>query len=251
VEAEMRGTLLLWALLHGPGIVLASTIVTSISPDRIGYGGGTINIHGEGFATDGFSQFDPTKGNKVIFANSYTSVECQNPINWNFLLENPADPSSKKITCDMPPRPIQAGSNWYNLQLKVDGVEVSNSKAIEYRDHETPYLDDIVNNYGKPGDLITLKGEIFTKEYGNANWRDSEGGQDARREESITGVVVGDRECELTDPLGNVYGMFLDDDGTSNDGNITCKPGGTFIGPRNVTIVVSGKHGKVEGGLGT
>ena len=78
----MRGTLLLWpALLHGPGIffffflflnfhflsgiVLASTIVTSISPDRIGYGGGTINIHGEGFATDGFSQFDPTKGNKV------------------------------------------------------------------------------------------------------------------------------------------------------------------------------------------
>ena len=66
VEAEMRGTLLLWpALLHGPSIVLASTIVTSISPDRIGYGGGTINIHGEGFATDGFSQFDPTKGNKV------------------------------------------------------------------------------------------------------------------------------------------------------------------------------------------
>ena len=81
VEAEMRGTLLLWpALLHGPGnflfflfflififlgIVLPSTIVTSISPDRIGYGGGTINIHGEGFATDGFSQFDPNKGNKV------------------------------------------------------------------------------------------------------------------------------------------------------------------------------------------
>ena len=106
VEAEMRGTLLLWHLLHGPGLALASTIVTSISPDRIGYGGGTINIHGEGFATDGFSQFDPNKGNKVlekksscemafllsqvIFANSYTSVECQNPINWNFLLENPA-----------------------------------------------------------------------------------------------------------------------------------------------------------------
>ena len=57
---------LLWTLLlHGPAIVLASTIVTSISPDRIGYGGGTISIHGEGFATDGFSQFDPTKGNKV------------------------------------------------------------------------------------------------------------------------------------------------------------------------------------------
>ena len=33
----------------------------------------------------------------------------------------------------------------YNLQLKVDGVEVSNNKAIEYRDHETPYLKAIVN----------------------------------------------------------------------------------------------------------
>ena len=40
-------------------------MVTSISPDRIGYGGGTININGDGFATDGFSQFDPDKGNKV------------------------------------------------------------------------------------------------------------------------------------------------------------------------------------------
>ena len=66
VEAKMRGSLLLWGLLHGPGTVLASTIVTSIEPYRIGYGGGTIHIHGEGFATDGFSQFDPTKGNKVL-----------------------------------------------------------------------------------------------------------------------------------------------------------------------------------------
>ena len=74
---------------------------------------------------------------------------------------------------------------------------------------KSPKSEDVQPNqncsYGKPGDLITLKGEIFTKEYGNANWRDSEGGQDGRREESITGVVVGDRECELTDPLGNVW----------------------------------------------
>ena len=34
------------------------------------------------------------------------SVECQNPINWNFLLENPQDPSQYKITCDMPPKPV-------------------------------------------------------------------------------------------------------------------------------------------------
>ena len=40
--------------------------VTRLNTDRIGWGGGTIVIEGDGFATDGFSQFDPSKGNKVI-----------------------------------------------------------------------------------------------------------------------------------------------------------------------------------------
>ena len=39
--------------------------VTRLNTDRIGWGGGTIVIEGDGFATDGFSQFDPSKGNKV------------------------------------------------------------------------------------------------------------------------------------------------------------------------------------------
>ena len=51
-----------------------------------------------------------------------------------------------------------------------------------------------------------------------------------RREESITGVVVGDRECQLTDDLGNVYGMMLDGE-ESDEGNITCLPGGRSSDP--------------------
>ena len=31
------------------------------------------------------------------------------------------------------------------------------------------------NRYGKPGDLITFYGRIYTKDYGNSNWRDDEG----------------------------------------------------------------------------
>ena len=54
---------------------------------------------------------------------------------------------------------------------------------------------------------------------------------------------MGDRECQLTDDLGNVYGMMLDGL-DSDEGNITCLPGGTFIGPRNLTFVVSGRYGK-------
>ena len=44
----------------------------------------------------------------------------------------------------------------------MDGVEVSNSKAIEYRDHETPYLDAIVNKYELDKKVGTLYLIIFT-----------------------------------------------------------------------------------------
>ena len=48
------------------GLVYGETpVVTSINVNRIGWGGGMVVITGEGFATDAFSQFDPTKGNKV------------------------------------------------------------------------------------------------------------------------------------------------------------------------------------------
>ena len=36
----------------------------------------------------------------------------------------------------------------------MDGVEVSNNKAIEYRDHETPYLNAIVNKYELDGKKV-------------------------------------------------------------------------------------------------
>ena len=61
---SMKRLLLAGLLLHSSGPVLGAS-VTSIDPRDIGEGGGTIVIHGDGFATDGFSQFDPSKGNKV------------------------------------------------------------------------------------------------------------------------------------------------------------------------------------------
>lgn len=56
---------LVLAALALPRLASTASVVTNIDPNRIGYGGGTINIHGDGFATDAFSQFDPSKGNKV------------------------------------------------------------------------------------------------------------------------------------------------------------------------------------------
>ena len=105
----------------------------------------------------------------------------------------------------------------------------------------------VTKRYGRPGDLVTLKGRFFTKEYGNTNFQ-TEGGEtdmDTRREESLTAVMLSARECELTDELGNLYGLTLDSE-ESNEGSITCKPGGTFIGPVNATVFVSGTYGKSQ-----
>ena len=60
--------------------------------------------------------------------------------------------------------------------------------------HEGVRQRELAGLGGRPGLNFLDKG-VF---------RQHHHGQDERREESITGVVVGDRECELTDPLGNV-----------------------------------------------
>ena len=68
------------------------------------------------------------------------SVPCQNPINWNFLLENPQDPSTTRIVCDLPPREGSKGSDWFSLLLEVDGEEVPNQFAVRYLLANTPLL---------------------------------------------------------------------------------------------------------------
>ena len=88
--------------------------------------------------------------------------------------------------------------------------------------------------------MITLSGRFFTKEYGNMNFQDGDDtDMTSRREESITAILLGGRGCELTDELGNIYGLSLESSG-SDEGSMTCKPGGTFIGPTNATVFISG-----------
>ena len=83
--------------------------------------------------------------NQIWFANEFVSVPCQNPINWNFLLENPQDPSTTRIVCDLPPREGSKGSDWFSLILKVDGEEVHNSFSIRYYSSYTPYIRQVIH----------------------------------------------------------------------------------------------------------
>ena len=59
---------------------------------------------------------------------------------------------------------------------------------------------------------------------------------------SITGIVMGNRECEPADDLGNLYG--IDYDPKTAMGNVTCIPAGSYVGPMNSTVYISGKYGK-------
>ena len=67
-------------------------------------------------------------------------MPCQNPINWNFLLENPQDPSTTRIVCDLPPREGSKGSDYFSLILKVDGEEVPNQFVVRYLLANTPLV---------------------------------------------------------------------------------------------------------------
>ena len=70
-------------------------------------------------------------------------MPCQNPINWNFLLENPQDPSTTRIVCDLPPREGSKGSDYFSLILKVDGEEVPNSFTVRYYWRYTPLVEKV------------------------------------------------------------------------------------------------------------
>ena len=56
------------------------------------------------------------------------------------MLENPQDPSTTRIVCDLPPREGTKGSDWFSLILKVDGEDVPNTFAVRYLLDNTPLL---------------------------------------------------------------------------------------------------------------
>ena len=153
----------------------------------------------------------------------------------------------------------------------MDGVNIDTPYIyIRYDGRYTPWLRNIktnnsLQNYGVPGQMVTFGGRFFTKDYGNLNIGEEEFGTVTFNEQhylysiyldtgdplsdeepedkySITGVIMGERECVPADELGNVYGIELNK--TSGEGTISCIPAGTYIGPMNARVYISGKYGK-------
>ena len=63
----------------------------------------------------------------------------------------------------------------FYLKLQVDGVDIDTPYTyIRYDTRYTPWLRKVdsnssLPNYGVPGQMVTLEGRFFTKDYGNLN----------------------------------------------------------------------------------
>ena len=124
----------------------------------------------------------------------------------------------------------------------MDGAEVpdAHEKMVMFDNSKTPELRKIDHRYGKPGDLVTISGRIFTKNIGpGASNLDNFDEIDKR---SLQNIFFGSANCELMNDLGDPHGVFLDvrsNGDFDNTGNITCKTSGSFVGPQNATLLVS------------
>ena len=106
--------------------------------------------------------------------------------------------------------------------------------TINYSNHWTPKLTKIDHKYGKPGDLVTISGRIFTKSIGpGASDLDNFDEIDPK---TIQNIFFGTSNCELMGDLGHPYGAYMEDD---YNGNVTCKTTGSFIGPLNGSLLIS------------
>jgi hypothetical protein len=216
--------------------------ISYITPTTISQGGGVIFIHGSGFSEDDFNLFGPVAGNKIWFYNEYETIVCSHPIEKNWLLQNPQAASSSKLVCSLPGRKGKMGSEWYTLKVTVDGEEASNAHEhmVKFESSKTPELRKISQRYGRPGDIVTISGKIFTKNIGpGASDLDNFDDMDSK---SLQNIFFGSAVCELMNDLGDPHGVNLDEKANGDldiTGNVTCKTTGSYVGPQNATLLVA------------
>ncbi|XP_006825958.1 fibrocystin-L-like [Saccoglossus kowalevskii] len=208
--------------------------VDRISPVSGSVRGATeIAIEGSGFSPTTFN-FGPGNehlGNKVFLELMTSSVQC-----------DVKHASDTRIVCGT--RRASPGS--YTIRLAVDGIFIEdidgqycdnmNDCTFTYSLDMSPKTLSVTPSNIVPGTILDVRGQIFTDKYFQ---------NDAEKDEdlpSILRVYNTGQECSLlyTDEEGEqqLYGITLDSDSTW--GNFQCRPGGTFIGSQNVSMIVSG-----------
>ncbi|XP_067888793.1 PKHD1 like 1, tandem duplicate 1 [Heterodontus francisci] len=190
-----------------------------------------LTIKGQGFS--GEKQFDfraanEKLGTSVQLLSETRSIPCD--------VEQDSSHETQVICYT---RPLPEDS--YHVVVSVDGfpIDGSNTMIFKSQRYYTPTIDGISPVSGLPGQLITIRGSIFTDIYGSNKLKDSN-----YRNTRILRVYAGGRLCDLLHPHSDtLYGLKLDHEYSSR-GTMTCKMTGTYVGHHNVSFILDNGHGR-------
>ncbi|XP_078071648.1 PKHD1 like 1, tandem duplicate 1 [Mustelus asterias] len=216
------------------GTAVSQTIpaVLSISPNHGGTNGATrLTIKGQGLP--GQEPFDYTAageklGVSVQLLTETSSIPCD--------VEKDSSHQTQ-IICYTRPLP----EDRYQVLVNVDGVPIDDLNRITYtaRDYHTPTIKEISPVSGLPGQLITIRGNIFTDIYGS-----NKGSNSNHRNTKILRVYAGGMLCDLLHPDSDtLYGLKLDHQ-YSIRGTMTCRMTGTYVGHHNVSFILDNAYGR-------
>ncbi|ESO84871.1 hypothetical protein LOTGIDRAFT_131466, partial [Lottia gigantea] len=207
--------------------------VTTLNPKKGSLNGGTrIVIDGSGFARDqfNFGEGNENIGNMVTFVSSTQTYPCE--------IEQDGS-HEQQLMCYTVPMPED---NYY-VRISVDGVDVPENKHCpnnmdncKFRPESdyTPTITGISPRSGKPGAKIQIRGRLISDRYGSNIPFSSNG-----LSQKILRVYLGGQTCELKNlETDEFYGLALDNEGRSWNGEMNCKTDGTFIGHMNASFLV-------------
>ncbi|XP_072104046.1 PKHD1 like 1, tandem duplicate 1 [Mobula birostris] len=233
---RMIGWLMPWSLLislHLCSWQLAGSQVVrkvlSVYPNHGGQNGATrLTIKGQGFSVGhqfDFGAEDEKLGNSVQLVSDTRSIPCD--------VERESSHETQ-IICYTRPLPYDT----YVVVVSVDGVPIVNRWIKFYaRNYRTPTIEEISPMSGLPGQLITIRGKIFTDVYGSNKPMDS-----SHSNTKIVRVYAGGKLCDLLHPdSDNLYGLKLN---SGNKGTMTCRMTGTYIGHHNMSFILDNGYGR-------
>ncbi|XP_048254611.1 fibrocystin-L-like [Haliotis rufescens] len=233
---------LILALIAALGCQLAGAAESSvlyIEPSHGSTNGETrITITGRNFARNLFSfgvGFGHV-GNKVQMVSDTTAYECA---------FHPDGSHETQIMCYTKKMPVGE----YKVRVSVDGVDIpaadhckgSESKCLfKTSSSYTPTLQSVLPITGLPGDMVKLRGKLITDRYGSNMAASSNG-----KTEKLLRVYLGSENCEVKDlDTDTMFGISLDDSGSSVFGDLLCKHQSTFVSSMNASFIIEGGYGR-------
>ncbi|KAI8519352.1 Fibrocystin-L [Branchiostoma belcheri] len=217
--------------------VAAATQITGVSPHVGSLKGGTnIKIFGENIPVDFSMTFSVIRVNFLSATHQYPCDVEETSV------------STGQIECYTRAMPAGVYTPHVILCSSADACRdvpcVGEGCTFETKTHYTPYIKSVTPIAGYPGTLLTVYGKIITSLYGSERAETA-----GSRTETIKRCYLdgAGQTCELRDSNGDMYGIEMDDEGTSKWGTFKAVPQGKFVGHQNISIIVSDKYGRSEG----